>query len=77
MTCPICGAETKIFDSRKHIDYVRRRRVCSECGYRFTTEEKEVEDKKYDKSRLYGSVRVAGSFTGNAKPISQSPFVGQ
>ena len=37
MTCPQCGAETHIINSRKTCDSVRRRRECCECGYRFTT----------------------------------------
>lgn len=37
MTCPQCGAETHIINSRKTCDSVRRRRKCCECGCRFTT----------------------------------------
>lgn len=37
MTCPQCGGETHITNSRKSCDSVRRRRECRECGYRFTT----------------------------------------
>lgn len=51
MTCPICGADTKIIDSRKHIDYVSRKRKCIECGYKFATEEKEINNKKSDKHK--------------------------
>ncbi|MCA9697827.1 MAG: transcriptional repressor NrdR [Myxococcales bacterium] len=41
MECPVCGGRnTKVLDSRDSRDGVRRRRVCSECGHRFTTRER-------------------------------------
>lgn len=43
MRCPYCGEEnTKVLDSRPADDNnaIRRRRVCDECGKRFTTYEK-------------------------------------
>ena len=42
MTCPVCGAKTKVADSRSEPDCVHRRRVCVECKYSFTTIE--IED---------------------------------
>lgn len=42
MTCPICGGKTKIIDSRSEPDYVRRKRICLNCKYSFTTSE--IED---------------------------------
>lgn len=43
MTCPVCGGNTKVVDSRvKDCDSVWRRRECQECGYRFNTEETEL-----------------------------------
>lgn len=39
MTCPVCGAKTRITDVRPQVDFNRRRRRCIECGYRFTTYE--------------------------------------
>lgn len=42
MTCPICGGETKVVDSRSELDCVYRRRRCLDCEYRFTT--REIED---------------------------------
>jgi len=47
MKCPKCGNDSdKVIDSRKARDgrAVRRRRECSECGYRFTTYEYIEED---------------------------------
>lgn len=40
MTCPKCGAEMRVIDSRKaENDSIRRRRACDECQYRLTTYE--------------------------------------
>ena len=43
MTCPQCGGETTVFDSRKMCESVWRRRKCRECGYRFSTTEIETD----------------------------------
>ncbi len=43
MKCPFCGKEdTRVIDSRpaEENNSIRRRRVCDECGKRFTTYEK-------------------------------------
>ena len=43
MKCPFCGHEnTRVIDSRpaEENNSIRRRRVCDECGKRFTTYEK-------------------------------------
>ena len=43
MRCPFCNYEnTKVIDSRpaEESNSIRRRRVCEECGKRFTTYEK-------------------------------------
>ncbi len=43
MKCPFCGYEnTKVIDSRpsEESNSIRRRRMCEECGKRFTTYEK-------------------------------------
>lgn len=38
MTCPRCGGNTKINDSRHNDEEsVKRRRECLACGYRFST----------------------------------------
>lgn len=59
MKCPSCQAlETKVIDSRSSQDgfAIRRRRQCSECGYRFTTYEQMGENPvmviKKDASRV-------------------------
>lgn len=44
MTCPVCGGDTHVVDSRKpDCDVVLRLRKCKDCGYKFKTEEREVE----------------------------------
>lgn len=41
MLCPICKkSDTSVLDSRDEISFVRRRRVCIKCKYRFTTYER-------------------------------------
>lgn len=43
MKCPFCGNEdTRVIDSRpaEENNSIRRRRICDECGKRFTTYEK-------------------------------------
>lgn len=45
MRCPKCGyGDDKVIDSRtiRNGDVIRRRRVCLQCGYRFTTYEEVV-----------------------------------
>ena len=41
MRCPYCGSpDTQVKDSRPTEDAIRRRRVCPDCGGRFTTFER-------------------------------------
>ena len=41
MLCPICKkSDTRVLDSRDEKQFVRRRRECLDCAYRFTTFEK-------------------------------------
>lgn len=37
MTCPVCGGDTRIIDSRDKEEFKKRRRKCLECGYKFNT----------------------------------------
>ena len=39
MTCPICGENTEVINSRDYDNGcgVKRRRKCLSCGYRFST----------------------------------------
>ncbi|MDD3029307.1 MAG: transcriptional regulator NrdR [Alphaproteobacteria bacterium] len=73
MRCPFCGADdTQVKDSRPTEDNaaIRRRRVCVQCGARFTTFErvqlrdmivlKKNGDKEiFDREKLLRSMRVA------------------
>lgn len=48
MRCPKCShMEDKVIDSRvaRNGDAIRRRRICTRCGYRFTTYEEVVRPK--------------------------------
>ena len=40
MQCIYCGGKTKVIDKRNGNGFVRRRRLCLECGRRFTTYER-------------------------------------
>lgn len=41
MLCPICKkSNTSVLDSRDEVSFVRRRRECIKCKYRFTTYER-------------------------------------
>lgn len=39
MNCPKCKGKTLVVDSRQGSNYIRRRRCCLECDYRFSTKE--------------------------------------
>ena len=70
MKCPFCSHEnTRVIDSRPAEDNnsIRRRRVCDECGKRFTTYEKietiplivikkDNNREAYDRSKIEGGV---------------------
>jgi transcriptional regulator NrdR family protein len=43
MTCPHCGSETKVINSRPQEDSVYRRRECLMCKERFSTTEIDIE----------------------------------
>ena len=43
MECPQCGCKTKVLDSRPYAGTVYRERKCTECNFRFWTEEIELE----------------------------------
>ena len=71
MRCPYCGSpDTQVKDSRPTDDAIRRRRVCPDCGGRFTTFERvqlrELTVVKrsgrrvpFDRDKLQRSVEVA------------------
>jgi hypothetical protein len=40
MICLKCGGNTECVDSRDHGDYIRRRRKCKICGFRYTSKER-------------------------------------
>lgn len=54
MHCQKCNTMTKVIDSRKKDDAVRRRRVCPSCGDRFTTVEHRIDSDEYiNRDALY------------------------
>lgn len=73
MKCPFCGClDTQVKDSRANEDAssIRRRRVCPECGSRFTTLEtvqlrelmvikRNKERVPFSREKLYRSVQLA------------------
>lgn len=73
MRCPFCGCvDTQVKDSRPNEDYssIRRRRVCPECGSRFTTFErvqlrelmvvkKNNTQVPFEREKLYKSIELA------------------
>lgn len=57
MLCPACKkSDSKVLDSRSETSFVRRRRVCPKCHYRFTTYEK-VEPIKLHVTKRDGSIQ--------------------
>ena len=80
MKCPFCNCEnTRVIDSRPAEDgsSIRRRRVCDECGKRFTTYEK-VETipliviKKDNNSEAYDRTKIEGGILRacHKRPVS-------
>ena len=73
MLCPSCGfVESKVIDSRPSDDNtsIRRRRECLECGHRFTTYERLMDNpmliiksdgssEAYDRSKLMRGLLIA------------------
>lgn len=64
MTCPVCGGETKITDSRGEVDAVRRRRECCECGHRFSTLELDAD--MYQRFKRFMAAKGGGGGEGGA-----------
>ena len=86
MKCPFCGNDnTRVIDSRPVEDNtsIRRRRVCDECGKRFTTYEKvetipliiikkDDNREQYDRAKLEaGVLRACHKRPVSAEQISQ------
>ncbi|GBG96661.1 transcriptional regulator NrdR [Lactococcus termiticola] len=78
MKCPKCQSEhSKVVDSRQAEDAIRRRRVCEECGNRFTTFER-IEQmpilviKKDDKREPFSRQKIIDGLVRSAykRPVS-------
>jgi transcriptional repressor NrdR len=71
VNCPRCDSATKTLETRRVPDgSTRRRRECSDCGYRFTTYERAVPEalevvkrdgsrQPFDREKLLGSLNRA------------------
>ena len=86
MKCPFCSSDnTRVIDSRPADDNcaIRRRRMCDECGKRFTTYEKvetiplivikkDDNREKYDRSKIEaGVLRACHTRPGPADAINK------
>lgn len=68
MICPKCSGNNDIvIDSRNRAFSVRRRRVCNDCGYRYTTIELLAKNRKAIKTldnlseKIYNGKRGSGN----------------
>jgi transcriptional repressor NrdR len=71
MKCPYCGSSaSRVIDTRDARDAIRRRRVCKDCGQRFTTYERAIlgapqvvkrdgRREEWDFAKLLGGLRTA------------------
>ncbi|HBA83082.1 MAG TPA: transcriptional regulator NrdR [Verrucomicrobia bacterium] len=73
MRCPKCGnVDDKVIDSRsvRNGDVIRRRRICTQCSYRFTTYEEVVKatlrvikrdgrHEEFDRKKILGGIERA------------------
>lgn len=90
MRCPKCNYEyTVVVDSRRHLgegknNFIRRRRECDECRYRFTTYERiDMDDVKESQRRpLHEILKVKFEKDGvqiraDARALPGTPPVGR
>lgn len=61
MTCPKCGGDTWVRDSKPDAESVHRQRICKECGHIFFTVESDVKSHIpfYDAQSQYYKARWA------------------
>lgn len=71
MNCPVCDGATKVTNSRPNPDTIRRRRVCLECGYRFTTIEMDEDMHKRERIRL-GKALEPKRFSVEYNPVTDA-----
>ena len=51
-TCPKCGGDVYVVDSRPRDEFIYRRRQCVQCEYRFSTIEKVVNADEVEQRRI-------------------------
>lgn len=61
MTCPKCGSDTKVYDSRYKWDTVARKRECLKCGTRFQTREVPLEVYEEIMQRKFSDIAQEGA----------------
>lgn len=78
MNCPYCGeTESKVVETRRQSNFIRRRRECKHCKGRFTTEESirtdivviksDGREEKFDRKKLTEGIRRACKY----RPVSE------
>ena len=48
MTCPVCGAKSRVVDCRGDCEVIYRKRLCTGCKHIFYTVEREERGTKWD-----------------------------
>ena len=58
MVCPECGGKTEVTHNRSYPEYIRRRRVCKQCGHVMTTYETfKPPDERYPMGKPRGKTK--------------------
>jgi transcriptional repressor NrdR len=79
MICPLCGAQTRVIETRPADAgaAIRRRRACDRCGHRLTTYERVVAERLWVRKRRgerqrFDGAKLRGSLAGAAhkRPVS-------
>lgn len=66
--CEKCGGDVAVIDSRVNKFYIRRRRACVVCDYRFSTYE--VSDKF-----MIDMIRISKRFIDLRRRLTNDPFI--
>ena len=64
MTCPKCDSPTEVINSRKRDGTVVRRRLCSSCGFRFSTKEVITASRKVTFNKVVKALSMTKAVTG-------------
>ena len=72
MKCPICGKRGAVLDSRYTETYIRRRRICTECGERYTTYEMSVSHLSEIMEKLFAKELIARAGVAAGEAVSRT-----